>query len=91
MGLTAGRKAAAILDNTRHVIAVDAICTAQGLDMRRPLESSRATSAAVGAIRTVSPYLAEDRPLSDDIGAVAGLVASGALAEAVAEVTGPLD
>jgi histidine ammonia-lyase len=90
MGFTAARKAAAILDNTRHIIAIEAIGTAQGLDMRSPLAPSRATSAAIGAIRTVSAYLAEDRPLSDDIGAVAGLVAAGALAGAVEEVTGPL-
>jgi histidine ammonia-lyase len=90
MGLTAARKAAAILDNTRHIIAVEAIGTAQGLDMRSPLEPARATSAAVRAIRTGSPYLAEDRPLSDDIQAVAELVATGRLAGAVEEVTGPL-
>ncbi|MEA2509471.1 MAG: histidine ammonia-lyase [Actinomycetota bacterium] len=91
MGFTAARKAAAILANTRNVIAIEGLAAAQGLDMRGPLQPAPATAAAVGVLREVSPYLVEDRPLADDIGAAAKLISGGALSTAVEEVTGSLD
>jgi histidine ammonia-lyase len=91
MGFTAARKAAAILANTRNVIAIEGLAAAQGLDMRGPLQPAPATAAAVAVLRKVSPYLAEDRPLADDIGAAAKLITGGTLATAVEAVIGPLD
>jgi histidine ammonia-lyase len=91
MGFTAARKAAAILTNTRHIIAIEGLAAAQGLDMRGPLQPAAATNAAVTALREVSPYLAEERPLADDIGAAARMLAAGTLSAAVEEVTGPLN
>jgi histidine ammonia-lyase len=91
MGFTAARKAAAILANTRHVIAIEGLAAAQGLDMRAPLQPAAATGAAVAVLRDTSPYLAQDRPLADDIEGVAQLITDGALSAAVERVTGPLN
>lgn len=91
MGFTAGQKAAVVLANTRRVIAIEALAAAQALEMRRPLEPAAGTRAACDALRAVSPYLAEDRPLSDDIEAAAELIAASTLTEAVTAVTGALD
>jgi histidine ammonia-lyase len=91
MGFTAARKAETILANTRRIIAIEALAAAQGLDMRAPLEPAPSTKAASDALRTVSPYLVEDRSLAGDIEAVADLVATGSLASAVEAVSGPLD
>jgi histidine ammonia-lyase len=91
MGFTAARKAATILTNTAHIIAIETLGAAQGLEMRRPLEPAGGTRVALAAVREVSPYLAEDRPLSDDIEAVTGLVTKGTLLSAVETVTGPLE
>ncbi|MDQ4025332.1 MAG: histidine ammonia-lyase, partial [Actinomycetota bacterium] len=46
MGATSGRKAAAILANTEHVLAIEALAAAQGLDLRAPLSPASGTAAA---------------------------------------------
>ena len=91
MGFTAARKAAAILQNARHVIAIEALGGAHGLELRRPLEPANGTRAALQAMRRVSTFLDEDRSLSDDIQAAAAEIATGSFSAAVQEATGPLD
>ncbi|MDQ4143414.1 MAG: histidine ammonia-lyase [Actinomycetota bacterium] len=85
MGATSARKARSILKNTQHVIAVEALCAAQGLDLRAPLQPAVGTDAARRRIRKVSPYLDDDRTLATEIGDVAGLIRDGELARAVEE------
>lgn len=89
MGATSARKAAAVVANTERVVAIEALSAAQGLDLRGA-EPAAATGAARAAVRALSPELDHDRPLAGDIEAVAGAVASGALAGAAEEVAGPL-
>lgn len=84
MGATSARKARTILAHTERVIAVEAMTAAQGLDLRAPLQPSRATGAARAAVRKLSPYLDEDRSLSEEISALAELVKQGQIQEAVA-------
>jgi histidine ammonia-lyase len=91
MGATSGRKVAAILANSEHVLAIEALAAAQGLDLRAPLAPAPGTAAALGAVREASPFLEEDRPLSGDIGAVRELLADGTLLAAVEGATGPLE
>ena len=90
MGATSGRKAAAILANTEHVLAIEAMAAAQGLDLRRPLEPAAGTGAGRAAVRDASPILEDDRPLSEEIGAVRELIGSGALVDAAEGAAGPL-
>jgi histidine ammonia-lyase len=89
MGATAARKAHDILTNTEHVIAIEALASAQGLD-HRPLEPAPGTAAARVAVRAVSPTLQEDRSLSEDISAVHALITGGSLVEAAEDAAGPL-
>ncbi|HET7481507.1 MAG TPA: histidine ammonia-lyase [Actinomycetota bacterium] len=79
MGATAALKASRVLANSRTVVAIEAIVAAQGLELRSPLKPAAATAAACREVRKVSPHLEEDRPLGDDIEAVAVLVAGGVL------------
>jgi histidine ammonia-lyase len=90
MGMTSARKAAAVVSNAEAVIAIEALCAAQGLDLRAPVKPSPGTAAALAAIRSVSPMVDEDRSLGPDIEAVRSLVADGALIDAAAEGAGPL-
>ena len=90
MGATAGRKAMAILSNSENVIAIEALAAAQGLDLRAPLAPSPATAHVLEHLRTRSQFLEEDRPLSEEIAAIRAMLASGHLAGAAEEVTGPL-
>lgn len=90
MGATSARKAATILANSEHVIAIEALSAAQALDLRAPLDPGPATAAARSAIRAVSPFVDEDRSLSDDITAIRDLVRDGSLVAAAEGKAGPL-
>ncbi|MGH2694088.1 MAG: histidine ammonia-lyase [Actinomycetota bacterium] len=83
MGMTSARKAAAIVSNSERVLAIEALCAAQGLDLRAPLSPAVATAAARDVVREVSPFLEDDRPLGRDIEAVSELIESGRLAAGV--------
>ena len=82
MGATAALKARRVLTNTRLVLAIEALTGAQGLDLRAPLQPGPVTEAIRAAVRAVSPFLDEDRSLSDDISEVADLIADGSLRNA---------
>lgn len=90
MGATSARKAATILANTEHVIAIEALSAAQALDLRGPLEPAAGTGAARRAIRAVSPFLDQDRSLSPDITAVRDLIHDGSFVGAAETVVGAL-
>ncbi|HWC14540.1 MAG TPA: histidine ammonia-lyase [Actinomycetota bacterium] len=91
MGATSARQAAAILVNSEHVIAIEALAAAQGLDLRAPLQPAGGTGAARAAVRELSPRVAEDRSLADDIARVRTGIAEGALGTRVADAIGALD
>ena len=83
MGATSARKARSILTNSEHVIAVEALGAAQGLDLRAPLQPAAGTDAARSRVRDVSPYLDEDRSLAPEIVDVALMIRAGDLIRAV--------
>ena len=90
MGWGAGRKLAQVLDNSARVVAIEALCAAEGVDYRAPLQPSPATAAAVAAIRESVPRLVTDRSLAADIDSVAGMVLTGSLVEAAEGAIGAL-
>lgn len=90
MGMTSARKAAGVLANSEHVLAIELLAASQGIDLRSPLEPGRATGASLAAVRGVSPRLTEDRSLAPDIGLVRKLIQEGALLSAVREAAGDL-
>ena len=81
MGMTAANKLLRVLENTRNVLAIEALAVAQALDFRAPLKTGKRGQAAHAAIRTVSPTVSQDRILTDDFRRVADLIANGKLAE----------
>jgi histidine ammonia-lyase len=90
MGVTAARKARQILQNLRHVLAMELLSAHQGIELLRPLRSSKGIEAAHGAIRSVVPKIEEDRVFHHDILAITKLLASGELLSAVEEAAGEL-
>lgn len=91
MGTIAARKARQVAGHVETVLAIELLCAAQGMHLRRPLQANRGVEAAVACIREVVPPLEGDRLLYPDIEAVTGLVRSGALLDAVEAEIGPLD
>ena len=88
MAMGAAVKLRRVVQNVRHVLAVELMCAMQGIDYRRPLRSSAAVEEAHAALRAVVPTLGRDRFLAPDIAAAADLIASGALARIAVAATG---
>lgn len=86
MGWSAGLKLRRVLRNLARILAVEAVCAAQALDLRSPLEPAPATGAVRERIRREVPFVERDRFLAAHLRAAEGLVLSGALAEAAGEV-----
>jgi len=82
-GLVAARRTRDILDNARHILAFELICACQAADLRGVDQLSSATRRLHGIVRNRVPYLDHDEPLTDHIEAVAAMLASGELLQAV--------
>jgi len=83
MGMTAANKLKRVIDNTRNVLAIEAMAVAQALDFLAPLKPSKRGQAAHAAIRSVCPTMEKDRVMYPDFARIAALIASGKLAETV--------
>jgi len=68
--------------NLSVILGVEALCAAQGIGFRAPLQTSAPLQAAIAALRAVSPALTDDRYLAPDIEAATTLIRSGALTHA---------
>jgi len=90
MGFHGGLQLREVLASVRAVLAIEALCAAQALDLRAPLAPARGTGAAHAALRERVATLREDREVAVDIEAADRLVASGALVAAVEPVVGGL-
>ena len=73
----AARRLHTMAANLARILAVELTAAAQGIDLRRPLRSSEPLERAVATVREVCPALNDDRPLGEDIEAVAGMVLAG--------------
>jgi len=90
MGTIAARQAREILENVRHVIAIEMLVAAQGLDFLKPLEPGTGVRAAHQAIRSAVPHLEEDRVPAEDIASVYGLLVGGEIVNQVEAAIGAL-
>jgi len=81
MGMTASLKLKRIVENTRNVMAIEAMAAAQALDFLAPLKTSRRGQAAHAAIRAVCPTMERDRVMYQDFVRIADVIASGKVAE----------
>src|SRR6478672_9953730 len=83
MGMTAALKLKKIVENTRNVLAIEAMAAAQALDFLAPLKTSKRGQAAHAAIRSVCATMERDRVMYPDFARIAELIASGKVAEAL--------
>ena len=83
MGMTASLKLKKIVENTRNVMAIEAMAAAQALDFLLPLKTSKRGQAAHVAIRAVCPTMEKDRVMYQDFARIAEVIASGRVAEAL--------
>lgn len=83
MAAHGARRLLPMAENAVQVVAIELLAAAQGCGFHAPLRSSPALERAVAALRAIVPALGEDRYFAPDMAAAAGLVRSGALADAV--------
>jgi histidine ammonia-lyase len=81
MGMTASLKLKRIVENTRNVLAIEAMAAAQALDFLAPLRTSKRLQSAHAAIRSVSPTMDKDRVMYGDFARISELIASRRLAD----------
>ena len=85
MGMTAANKLKRVVENTRHVLAIEAMAAAQAIDFylhaATALKTSKRGQAAHAAIRSVCATMEQDRVIYQDFARLAELIASGKLAE----------
>ena len=79
MGATSALHLRQAIDRAGRVLAVEALCAAQGLDFRAPMRPGPGVAAAHERIRREIPHVDADRPPAPDIARMHGLVRDGAL------------
>ncbi len=77
MGMTAALKLRAIVETAEHLIAIELLTSAEGLEHRHPLLAGAGVERAFSAVREIAGPLLQDRSLSNDIARVAAAVRAG--------------
>jgi histidine ammonia-lyase len=81
MAMSAAWKLRRVVRNVQHVMGIELMCAAQGVEYRRPLRAARAVEDALAVVRELVPPLGQDRVLAPDITALADAVAAGRFTE----------
>jgi histidine ammonia-lyase len=90
MGNASALKCLQVLANAERALAIELLAGAQAIEFLAPLEPGAGVRAAHDFVRSLSATVVEDRPLADDIEAVARALAGGSLVAAVEAEVGPL-
>jgi histidine ammonia-lyase len=88
MATFAARRLAAMIANTAHILGIELLAAAQGIEFLRPLRSSAAIEEAHALLRTHCPALDQDRHLAPDIERATALVRDGSLARILRRLDG---
>ncbi len=83
MGMTAANKLKRVIENTRNVLAIEAMAAAQAIDFLAPLKTSKPLQQAHAAIRAVCPTMDKDRVMYQDFARTSEAIAKGRLAAAL--------
>jgi histidine ammonia-lyase len=75
MAMGAAWKLRRIVRNVQHVLGIELMCAAQGIDLRAPLKPGKGVQCAHAVVRSLVAPLEDDRVLSGDIINLADAVA----------------
>jgi histidine ammonia-lyase len=78
MGMTSALKLRSIVENAEHLLAIELLAAAEGLEFRRPLKGGVGVERAYERVRQISPAVEADRSMSSDIEQVATAIREGA-------------
>jgi histidine ammonia-lyase len=77
-----------MIENTSHILGIELLAAAQGIDFLRPLMSSVSIEAAHAQLRAHCPTMVQDRYLAPDIERATQLVRDGSLASILRRLDG---
>lgn len=82
-GPRSAAKAARAVKLARSIVAIELLCSSEGLEAHRPHSSGKAVEDAFTIIRGVVPSLTEDRSPSPDIAAIEELIKEEAFGDSI--------
>ena len=88
MATFAARRLQAMIHNTAHILGIELLAAAQGIDFLRPLASSAALEQAHALLRGQCASVDQDRYLAPDIERATALVTHGALSRVFRSLAG---
>jgi histidine ammonia-lyase len=90
MGSISATKLLEVVKNTETVLAIEFMCSAQGLEFLRPLKSGPGVEAAFTEVRKYIPFAQADRLFHHDVQTALALVRSEQIAAATEKAVGHL-
>jgi histidine ammonia-lyase len=88
MATFAARRLQPMIDNVAHILGIELLAAAQGIEFLRPLQSSPALEQVHARLRQACPPMMQDRYLAPDIEAATALVRSGELSAVLRSLPG---
>jgi histidine ammonia-lyase len=88
MATFAARRLQPMIANTAHILGIELLAAAQGIEFLRPLASSAALESAHALLRLQCPAMRTDRYLAPDIEHATALVHDGSLARLLRTLPG---
>jgi histidine ammonia-lyase len=83
MATFAARRLQPMLKNSAHIVGIELLTAAQGIEFLRPLRSAPGLEGVLRLVRSVSPAMMQDRSLAHDMEAMHHLVAAGDIGHAI--------
>jgi len=90
MGTYAARKLNEVTYNVKFVLAIEMLCSIQGLDLNLPLKPAKAIQKVYDFIREKIPYMKEDRNIHLDINKMNEMLSDENMLKVCEEVSGEL-
>jgi histidine ammonia-lyase len=88
MATFAARRLQPMIANVAHILGIELLAAAQGIEFLRPLQSSPALESVHAQLRQHCPAMGQDRFLAPDIEAATTLVTDGSLARILRTLPG---
>jgi histidine ammonia-lyase len=88
MATFAARRLQPMIANVAHILGIELLASAQGIDFLRPLRSSAALEQVHALLRASCPVMMQDRHVAPDIEAASALVRDGSLARILRTLPG---
>ena len=88
MATFAARRLQPMINNVAHILGIELLASAQGIDFLRPLQSSPPLEQVHTVLRAQCPTMMQDRYLAPDIEAASSLVRGGELARILRTLPG---